>query len=151
MNPSSLSSLPTSVLSSSLLMVLRMGALIALHVIAEEERDGDGCHVPGLGDFWKMGCPKSPMRESEGEACSEDESVSSGGSREGCVCNDALRPGGKISLFLQDWELAKMALSCLMAMDMLCQEMHGDWQLDCRCKEALCHSKKSLSLNVDGL
>ena len=30
------------------------------------------------------------MCESEGEAWSEDESVSSGGSREGNVCNDAL-------------------------------------------------------------
>ena len=29
---------------------LKKCALIALHVIAEEGRDGDGCHVPGLGD-----------------------------------------------------------------------------------------------------
>ena len=53
----------------------------------------------------KIGCPKCPMWESEGEAWSEDESVSSGGSREGNVCNDALHvielygPGGQISLF----------------------------------------------------
>ena len=59
--------------------VLKKCALLALHVIAEEGRDGDGCHVPGLGDEWKMGCPKSPMWESEGEAWSEDESVSSSG------------------------------------------------------------------------
>ena len=45
--------------------------------------------------------------------------------REGNVCNDALHviglygPGDKISLFLQDWELAKVALSCHMALDML--------------------------------
>ena len=101
--------------------VLKKCALLALHVIAEEGRDGDGCHVPGLGDEWKMGCPKSPMWESEGEAWSEDETVSSSGSREGNVYNDALHviglygPGGKISLFLQDWELAKVALSCHMA------------------------------------
>ena len=86
-------------------------ALIALHVIAEEGRDGDGCHAPGLGDGWKMGCPKSPMWESEGEVWWEDKSVSSSGSCEGNVCNDALHviglygSGGKISLFLQDWEL----------------------------------------------
>ena len=54
--------------------------------------------------------------ESEGEARSEDESVFSSGSREGNVCNDALHVigmhglGDKISLFLQDWELAKVAL-----------------------------------------
>ena len=29
--------------------VLKKCALTALHVIAEDGRDGDGCHVPGLG------------------------------------------------------------------------------------------------------
>ena len=80
-----------------------------------------------------MGCPKSPMCESEGELWSEDESMSSSASREGNVCNEALHvmvlygPGDKISLCLQDWELAKVALSCHMALDMLCQEMHEVW------------------------
>ena len=75
--------------------------------------------VWGMNGRW--GCPKSPKWESEGEAWSEDESVSSSGSREGNVCNDALHViglcglGDKISLFLQDWELAKLALSCRMA------------------------------------
>ena len=32
--------------------------------------------------------------------------------------------GDKISLFLQDWEVAKVALSCHIALDMLCQELH---------------------------
>ena len=35
--------------------VLKKCALIALHLIAEEGRDGEGCHVPGLGDEWEMG------------------------------------------------------------------------------------------------
>ena len=80
-----------------------------------------------------MGCPKSPLRESEGESWSEDESVSSSGSREGNVCNEELhvtglyRPGDKISHFLKDWELAKVALSCHMALDVLCQEMDEAW------------------------
>ena len=75
----------------------------------------------------------SPMRESGGEAWSEDEDAFSSGSREGNVCNDALHVvglhglGGKISLFLQDWELAKVALSCHVALDMLCQEMREAW------------------------
>ena len=38
--------------------------------------------------------------------------------------------GDKISLFLKDWELAKVALSCRMALDMLCQEMHEASLLD---------------------
>ena len=80
-----------------------------------------------------MGRPKSPMWESEGEAWSEDEDASSTASREGNVCNDALpvvgmhEPGDKISLFLQDWELAKVAQSCRMALDMLCWEKHEAW------------------------
>ena len=32
--------------------------------------------------------------------------------------------GDKISLSLQDWEMTKVALSCHMALDMLCQEMY---------------------------
>ena len=88
---------------------------------------------PWFGYEWTMGCPKSPMRESEGEAWSEDESVSSSGFRQGNVCNDALDviglygPGDKISLCLQDGELAKAALSCHMALDLLRQEMNGPW------------------------
>ena len=59
--------------------------------------------------------------------------MSSSGSREGNVCNDALHviglygPGDKVTLFLQDWELAEVALSCHMALDMPCQEMQ--WSL----------------------
>ena len=73
------------------------------------------------------------MWESGDEAWSEDESVSSNGSREGNVGNDALHviglygPGDKISLFHKDWELAKVALSGHMALHMLCQEMHEVW------------------------
>ena len=109
--------------------VLRKCALIAL----EGKFGEDGCHAPGLGDEWKMGCPKSPMWESEGEAWSEDTSVSSSGFREGNVGNDALHviglygPGDKITFFLRDWERAKVALSCHMALDMLGQEMNGPW------------------------
>ena len=80
-----------------------------------------------------MGCPKSPVWESGDEASSKDECVSSSDSREGNVGNDALHVSGlyglghKISLFLKDWELAKVALSCQIALDMLCQEMHEAW------------------------
>ena len=88
-----------------------------------------------MGEEKKKGCPKSPKWESEGEGWSEDDSVSSSGSCEGNVCNDALHviglygPGDEISVFLQDWELAKVALSFHMALDMLCQEMHEAWKM----------------------
>ena len=100
---------------------------------------------------------KSPLREtngrwvaqrvqSEGEAWSEDEDASSTASRDGNVCNDALHvvglhgPGDKISLFLQECELAKVALSCHMALDMLCQEMHEAWW-KCGCQMSLVSKK----------
>ena len=42
--------------------VLEKCACVALHLIAEEGRGGeDGCHAPGLGDEWKMGCPQSSI------------------------------------------------------------------------------------------
>ena len=98
-------------------------ALIARHFIAEEGRSGeDGCHAPDSGDERKLGCSKSPMWESEGEGWYEDESVSSSVSRENSVCHEALHviglygAGDKISLFLKDWELAKVTLSCHMAL-----------------------------------
>ena len=87
----------------SLLMSSRI-ALIGTHLIAEERRNGEGCYVPGLGDELEMDCPKSPMWKSKDEAWSENESVSSGVSRENNVCNCALYviglygPGDRISL-----------------------------------------------------
>ena len=46
------------------------------------------------------------------------------------MCSDTLHvigwygPGDK---FLKDWELVRVALSCHMALDILCQEMHEAW------------------------
>ena len=105
-----------------------------MHLIAEEGRGGkSGCHTPDLGDMWRYGCPKSAKWESEDEAWSEDESVSSSVSRGNNVCNGALHViglyglGDKVSLFQEEWELAKVALSCHIALDMLCQDMHEAW------------------------
>ena len=33
--------------------------------------------------------------------------------------------GEHVSLFLEDWELARVGLSCCVALNLLCQEMHG--------------------------
>ena len=76
------------------------------------------------------GLPKEANGRVKGEGKSEDNDASSSGSREGNVCNDALHviglhgPGDKISLFLQDWELAKVALSCHMVQDIVPGKMH---------------------------
>ena len=56
--------------------VLKKCALVALRILAEVGEGGEGgCHAPDLGCDWKVGCAKSPMWESEGEAWSEDEVV----------------------------------------------------------------------------
>ena len=79
---------------------------------------------PRAGGRMENGLPKV----GKGEAWSEDESVSFTASRKGYMCNEALPviglhgPGDTISLFLQDWELAKVV-----SLDMLCQEMHEAW------------------------
>ena len=65
-------------------------------------------------------------------------SVSSSDSGEDNVGCDALHviglhgPGDKISLLLWHWEVAKVALSCHVALDMLCEELReverrGGW------------------------
>ena len=36
-------------------------------------------------------------------------------------------PGDKVSLFFEDWELAGVALSGHIALDMLCREVHEAW------------------------
>ena len=72
------------------------------------------------------------MSESEEEAWSEDESASPSVSQKN-KCNGALHvigmygPGDKVSLFLKDWELARVTFSCHIALDMLCQELHEAW------------------------
>ena len=45
--------------------------------------------------------------------------------------------GEKIALFLEHWELARVALSCHFAPDMLCQEMLEVWWLGCCCQLGL--------------
>ena len=58
------------------------------------------------------------------------ESEALDGYQAGNVHNEALHviglhgAGDKISLCLQDWEMAKVASSCRMALDILCQEMY---------------------------
>ena len=44
-----------------------------------------------------------------------------------CTSSGLYGLGGKVSLFLQDWLLAKVALSCRIAVEMLGQEMHEAW------------------------
>ena len=59
--------------------ILKKCAPVALHLIAEEGS------APEKGNEWKLGFPKSPTLEVQGEAWSEDKNVSSSDSRKQCV------------------------------------------------------------------
>ena len=111
---------------------LKACAPIGLHLLVAADEDGSsGSRSPDLGDVWRYGRPKSP--DWDVESWTESEGTSSSDQRGHNVENFALnvlrqdQPGEKISLFLEDWELARVALSCHIALDMLCQEMHEAW------------------------
>ena len=85
-----------------------------------------GSQPPDPGDMWTIWCPKSPIWSSP---CSA--SVTSGddeeyGHNNKCQAIEVIGQDWSsevVALFLEDWELGRVALSCHMAMDLLCQEM----------------------------
>ena len=93
------------------------------------------------GDMCRYGCPqKSPDWDGDVESWTESEGTSS--SSEQCEHYvESLAPkaigqdqsGELISLFLEDWELARVVLSCHMAPGLVCARtcMHEAWQLGC--------------------
>ena len=113
---------------------LKACALIGLHLLAAEGEGGSsGRQSPDLGDIWKYGCPKRPDWEGDVESWTGSEGTPSS---EQCDHNVESRvlsvmgqdqSGEKISLFLEDRELGRVALSCHIALDMVCQEMHEAW------------------------
>ena len=113
---------------------LKACALIGVYLMGAEGASGSsGSPSPDLGDMWRHGCRKSPDWDSEGGSWSEREGLSSSYFREHDVESPALHviglhwSGEKVSFFLEDWELARVALSCHIALDMFCQEVHEVW------------------------
>ena len=114
---------------------------------SRREAGSSGSQSPDLGDMWRYGCPKSLDWGSDGESWSASEGLSSSDSREHNVESLALNVigqswlGEKVSLFLEAWELARVALSCHIALDM-CQCLRP-----CSWVAAMeaCHSKESPS------
>ena len=106
-------------------------ALIDLHLLAADCEVGScGSQSPDLGDMWRYGYPKSLdwdgnvglWPESEGTSSSEQCEHNVGSLALNVLVQD--QSGEKTSPFLEDWELARVALSCHVALDLLCQEMH---------------------------
>ena len=107
---------------------LKVCALIGLHLLAADDGAGSsGGQSPDVGDMWRYGGTATLRHglKSDGtsslEKCEYNvESLALNG-----VEQD--QSGEKNSLFLEGWELARVALSCHTALDMLCQEMHEAW------------------------
>ena len=115
-----------------------------MHLMAAEGASGSGgSQSLDSGDMWRYGCPKSPDWDSDGESWSESGGLSSSDLSGHNVASLALHvigqnwSGEKLSLFLVDWELVRVALTCHVALDMLCQEVHEAWWLGCRCQGSL--------------
>ena len=77
---------------------------------------------------------KSPTKsDNDVESWTESEGASSSEQCEYNMESSSLRvmvqdqSGEKVCLFLEDWELARVALSGHITLDMLCQEMHEAW------------------------
>ena len=95
-------------------------ALIGLRLLAAEGEAGPG------GDMWRQGCPQGQAWIS---SCSASETSL------GCEVYEHNNECQAIEVILQDWssevvalfledrEFGRVALSCHMAMDLLCQEM----------------------------
>ena len=98
--------------------MLEACALIGLHLLAAGgEAGSSGSQSPDLGDMWRYGCPKSPDWDGDVESWTESEGTSSSEQCEHNVESLALsaveqdQSGEQVSLFLEDGELARVALS----------------------------------------
>ena len=104
---------------------LRASALIGLHLMAAESASvSSGGQSPDLGDMERCGCPKSPDWDCDVVLWTESDCASSWEQYEH---NFESQSGEKMSLFLEDWALARVALSCHTALDLLRQELHEAW------------------------
>ena len=88
---------------------------------------------PDQGDRERYGRPKSADLDDDVESWTESGGASSSEQCEYNMESSSLRvmvqdqSGEKVCLFLEDWELARVALSCHIVVDMLCKEMHEAW------------------------
>ena len=98
-----------------------------------------------------MAAPRSPDWGSDVASQIESEGESSFHQYENNVESLALNvlgqnwSGEQISVFLEDWELARVALSWRIALDLLCQELHEAWWLvGCCLKSPLSQYAKAI-------
>ena len=111
---------------------LKSCALIGLHLLAAENEAGScSGQFPDLGDMWKFGCSALAgiATLSHGQKAKALHLLSSEHDVESFALNvmEQDLSGEKISLFLENCELGRVALSCHIALDLMYQEMHEAW------------------------
>ena len=106
---------------------LRACALMGPHVLAAEAEAGSGGgQSPDFGDMWRHGCSMSLEWISSCSASETSFGCEEYEHNNECQATEVIRQDWSsevAALFLEDWELGRVALSCHMAMDFLCQEM----------------------------
>ena len=126
----------------------------------EDTSMSSGSKSPGFGDMLRW-LPRKPHWKSDVESWTESEEPSDGASSdeeygEHSVENLALEVVGQgwsgelVCLFLEDWELARVALRCQLAPDLLCQEMQDAWLL-LHCLRSPLSQCLEVSLSLEGL
>ena len=111
--------------------------------VKKQRLDSDSS--PDLGDMWKYGCPKGPVWSGDGFEWAGSDGTSSLEYYEHTVDNLAIEVFGQncssdvISVFLEDWEVGRVAPSCHLSMDLL-------WVLLAPCVRS---AKVVLRLNCD--
>ena len=112
---------PTSKVSFYVWVQLKACALIGLHFLVVSTSQ-----FPDLGDMWRHCCPIIPEWIS---SCSTSETSCGGEEYEHNNECRAIEVIGQdwssevVAHLFEDWELGRVALSCRMAMGLLCQEM----------------------------
>ena len=130
---------------------LKACALNGLHLLAAGDETGSsGSKSPALGDMWRYGCPKSRDVESGTESEGTSSSVQCQHNVESLALNvmEQDQSREKMFVFLEDWDLARVALSCHIALNRSCQECMrpGSWVAAAR--EACGHSKREPFLSL---
>ena len=115
--------LPNPCLSAETLMLC---ALIGLHLVAADYEVGSSrSQSPDSGDMWKYGSPRSPIWSSPCSANVTSGDDEEDGHNNECRAIEVIWQGWSsvvAALFLEDWELGRVALSCHRAMNFLCQK-----------------------------
>ena len=101
---------------------LKACAVIHLHFLAAEGEAGSvGSQSHDLGDVWRYGCPKSPEWISLCSASETSLGCEVYEHNNECRATEVIGQDWSrevVALFLEDWELGRVALSCHMNMDL---------------------------------